>query len=215
MKRQEKSVLNIVLTLTATVVNYCPVVCVFLYVCVCARMCTCIHICACALCVRCTADRRRTWGVEPGELSPPGLWEHPVWPAGIQRSRPGDQRCKEYTKPHTHTQKFNPTHKHCTVNNTVLDVDDHYGPIHGCFLMLFCSFQAIQNPNDFMLQERAWNSVCPLVIKLKKFYSFSLRLGVATGLKYCLTFNIFQKWIIQVTGTFPLYAEVKVIMYST
>lgn len=31
-----------------------------------------------------------------------------------------------------------------------------------------------------MLQERAWNSVCPLVIKLKKFYSFSLRLGTIT-----------------------------------
>nr|XP_061806466.1 CYFIP-related Rac1 interactor A isoform X1 [Nerophis lumbriciformis] len=38
---------------------------------------------------------------------------------------------------------------------------------------------AIQNPSDFMLQERAWNSVCPLVIKLKKFYSFSLRLEEA------------------------------------
>uniref|UniRef100_A0A3P9K969 Family with sequence similarity 49 member A n=1 Tax=Oryzias latipes TaxID=8090 RepID=A0A3P9K969_ORYLA len=38
---------------------------------------------------------------------------------------------------------------------------------------------AIQNPNDMTLQERAWNSVCPLVIKLKKFYSFSLRLEEA------------------------------------
>ncbi|XP_061668644.1 CYFIP-related Rac1 interactor A isoform X1 [Syngnathoides biaculeatus] len=38
---------------------------------------------------------------------------------------------------------------------------------------------AIQNPSDFMLQERAWNSVCPLVIKLKKFYCFSLRLEEA------------------------------------
>uniref|UniRef100_A0A4W6CF71 Family with sequence similarity 49 member A n=2 Tax=Lates calcarifer TaxID=8187 RepID=A0A4W6CF71_LATCA len=38
---------------------------------------------------------------------------------------------------------------------------------------------AIQNPNDLMQQERAWNSVCPLVIKLKKFYSFSLRLEEA------------------------------------
>uniref|UniRef100_A0A7N6AA70 CYRIA/CYRIB Rac1 binding domain-containing protein n=1 Tax=Anabas testudineus TaxID=64144 RepID=A0A7N6AA70_ANATE len=38
---------------------------------------------------------------------------------------------------------------------------------------------AIQNPNDLMLQERAWNLVCPLVIKLKKFYSFSLRLEEA------------------------------------
>lgn len=38
--------------------------------------------------------------------------------------------------------------------------------------------QAIQNPNDFKHQERAWNSVCPLVIKLKNFYSFSIRLGL-------------------------------------
>lgn len=56
------------------------------------------------------------------------------------------------------------------------------------FLLLFVSFQAIQNPNDMMLQERAWNSVCPLVIKLKKFYSFSLRLGLLTlTIKYTLT----------------------------
>lgn len=34
------------------------------------------------------------------------------------------------------------------------------------------------------LQERAWNSVCPLVIKLKKFYSFSLRLGESAHLSY-------------------------------
>ncbi|KAM9338942.1 CYFIP-related Rac1 interactor A [Symphorus nematophorus] len=47
---------------------------------------------------------------------------------------------------------------------------------------------AIQNPNDFMQQERAWNSVCPLVIKLKKFYSFSLRLEEALqSLLECLT----------------------------
>uniref|UniRef100_A0A8D3E7T6 CYRIA/CYRIB Rac1 binding domain-containing protein n=1 Tax=Scophthalmus maximus TaxID=52904 RepID=A0A8D3E7T6_SCOMX len=47
---------------------------------------------------------------------------------------------------------------------------------------------AIQNPSDHMLQERAWNSVCPLVIKLKKFYSFSLRLeeGLQSLLE-CLT----------------------------
>uniref|UniRef100_A0AAY4F116 CYRIA/CYRIB Rac1 binding domain-containing protein n=1 Tax=Denticeps clupeoides TaxID=299321 RepID=A0AAY4F116_9TELE len=38
---------------------------------------------------------------------------------------------------------------------------------------------AIQNPNDMLLQERAWNSVCPLVIRLKKFYAFSLRLEKA------------------------------------
>lgn len=41
------------------------------------------------------------------------------------------------------------------------------------------SLQAIQNPNDMLLQERAWNSVCPLVIRLKKFYGFSLRLGTS------------------------------------
>ncbi|XP_036405346.1 protein FAM49A isoform X1 [Megalops cyprinoides] len=38
---------------------------------------------------------------------------------------------------------------------------------------------AIQNPNDMLMQERAWNSVCPLVIRLKKFYGFSLRLEKA------------------------------------
>lgn len=52
-----------------------------------------------------------------------------------------------------------------------------------CSSVCFVLFQAIQNPNDFMQQERAWNSVCPLVIKLKKFYSFSLRLGGITVLK--------------------------------
>ncbi|KAJ3606889.1 hypothetical protein NHX12_026407 [Muraenolepis orangiensis] len=38
---------------------------------------------------------------------------------------------------------------------------------------------AIQKPNDVLLQDRAWNSVCPLVKKLKVFYSFSLRLEEA------------------------------------
>lgn len=38
-------------------------------------------------------------------------------------------------------------------------------------------FQAIQNPGDLRLQERAWSAVCPLVAKLKRFYEFSLRLG--------------------------------------
>ncbi|CAI5683142.1 protein FAM49A isoform X1 [Oreochromis niloticus] len=38
---------------------------------------------------------------------------------------------------------------------------------------------AIQNPSDHSLQEKAWNSVCPLVIKLKRFYSFSLKLEKA------------------------------------
>lgn len=37
--------------------------------------------------------------------------------------------------------------------------------------------QAIQNPGDLQLQEKAWNAVCPLVAKLKRFYEFSLRLG--------------------------------------
>ncbi|CAG5927892.1 unnamed protein product [Menidia menidia] len=35
---------------------------------------------------------------------------------------------------------------------------------------------AIQNPSNMTQQERAWDAVCPLVIKLKKFYSFSLKL---------------------------------------
>ncbi|XP_033874368.1 CYFIP-related Rac1 interactor A isoform X1 [Acipenser ruthenus] len=39
--------------------------------------------------------------------------------------------------------------------------------------------EGIQNPSDFQLQERAWNAVCPLVIKLKRFYEFSLRLEKA------------------------------------
>ncbi|XP_042649693.1 CYFIP-related Rac1 interactor A-like isoform X1 [Tyto alba] len=36
--------------------------------------------------------------------------------------------------------------------------------------------EAIQNPGDLRLQERAWSAVCPLVAKLKRFYEFSLRL---------------------------------------
>uniref|UniRef100_H0VMD0 CYRIA/CYRIB Rac1 binding domain-containing protein n=1 Tax=Cavia porcellus TaxID=10141 RepID=H0VMD0_CAVPO len=36
---------------------------------------------------------------------------------------------------------------------------------------------AIQNPNDIQLQEKAWNAVCPLVVRLKRFYEFSIRLG--------------------------------------
>ncbi|XP_041096684.1 CYFIP-related Rac1 interactor A-like isoform X2 [Polyodon spathula] len=36
--------------------------------------------------------------------------------------------------------------------------------------------EAIQNPCDLQLQEQAWNAVCPLVAKLKRFYEFSLRL---------------------------------------
>ncbi|XP_076213452.1 CYFIP-related Rac1 interactor A-like isoform X1 [Aptenodytes patagonicus] len=36
--------------------------------------------------------------------------------------------------------------------------------------------EAIQNPGDLRLQEKAWSAVCPLVAKLKRFYEFSLRL---------------------------------------
>lgn len=60
--------------------------------------------------------------------------------------------------------------------------------------MLFFCFvfpQAIQNPSDLMLQEQAWNSVCPLVIKLKQFYSFSLRLGMGTI--FIFFFNFLSK----------------------
>ncbi|CAL8235137.1 unnamed protein product [Boreogadus saida] len=37
--------------------------------------------------------------------------------------------------------------------------------------------EAIQNPNDDVLQDQAWAAVVPLVGKLKKFYQFSQRLG--------------------------------------
>lgn len=38
--------------------------------------------------------------------------------------------------------------------------------------------QAIQHPNDERVQEGAWAAVVPLVGKLKKFYEFSLKLGM-------------------------------------
>lgn len=38
---------------------------------------------------------------------------------------------------------------------------------------------AIQNSGDDQLQDRAWNSVCPLVGRLKRFYEFSIRLEKA------------------------------------
>uniref|UniRef100_H3ACY5 CYFIP related Rac1 interactor A n=1 Tax=Latimeria chalumnae TaxID=7897 RepID=H3ACY5_LATCH len=38
---------------------------------------------------------------------------------------------------------------------------------------------AIQNSTDIQLQGKAWNSVCPLVVRLKRFYVFSLRLEKA------------------------------------
>lgn len=50
---------------------------------------------------------------------------------------------------------------------------------------VFLWFQAIQNPSDHSLQEKAWNSVCPLVIKLKRFYSFSLKLGAEQTPPFC------------------------------
>uniref|UniRef100_A0AAR2LJH1 CYRIA/CYRIB Rac1 binding domain-containing protein n=1 Tax=Pygocentrus nattereri TaxID=42514 RepID=A0AAR2LJH1_PYGNA len=48
--------------------------------------------------------------------------------------------------------------------------------------------QAIQQPNDERVQEKAWNAVVPLVGKLKKFYEFSLKLeGTLHGLLGFLT----------------------------
>lgn len=35
---------------------------------------------------------------------------------------------------------------------------------------------AISNPKDEALQEKAWEAVCPIVAKLKRFYEFSLKL---------------------------------------
>lgn len=49
--------------------------------------------------------------------------------------------------------------------------------------------QAIQNPGDLALQEKAWNAVCPLVAKLKRFYEFSLRLGERGSLRPVHHFN--------------------------
>ncbi|GAB1297307.1 CYFIP-related Rac1 interactor A [Apodemus speciosus] len=43
---------------------------------------------------------------------------------------------------------------------------------------------AIQNPNDIQLQEKAWNAVCPLVVRLKRFYEFSIRLGLFIVVDY-------------------------------
>lgn len=48
---------------------------------------------------------------------------------------------------------------------------------HICASACAPGLQAIQNPGDLALQEKAWNAVCPLVAKLKRFYEFSLRLG--------------------------------------
>ena len=39
-------------------------------------------------------------------------------------------------------------------------------------------FQAISNPRSEIQQERAWDTVCPLVSQLKRYYEFSLALGM-------------------------------------
>ena len=49
-------------------------------------------------------------------------------------------------------------------------------------LMFYCHsffnyFQAIKTPSDHGCQQRAWDAVCPLVVRLKKYYEFSLSLG--------------------------------------
>lgn len=48
-----------------------------------------------------------------------------------------------------------------------------------CLSMCMLSPQAIQHPNDEHVQESAWAAVVPLVGKLKKFYEFSLKLGMS------------------------------------
>lgn len=45
--------------------------------------------------------------------------------------------------------------------------------------MRVLSPQAIQHPSDERVQEGAWAAVVPLVGKLKKFYEFSLKLGMS------------------------------------
>lgn len=54
--------------------------------------------------------------------------------------------------------------------------------MHSCFFtvsMHLSSPQAIQHPSDERVQEQAWAAVVPLVGKLKKFYEFSLKLGMS------------------------------------
>lgn len=57
--------------------------------------------------------------------------------------------------------------------------------------------QAIQNPGDLALQEKAWNAVCPLVAKLKRFYEFSLRLGECGR---CSLWRHFGEWCNPISG---------------
>lgn len=56
--------------------------------------------------------------------------------------------------------------------------------------------QAIQQPTNESVQEKAWTAVVPLVGKLKKFYEFSLKLGMRLHcdfVTHMLTFNLVQK----------------------
>lgn len=143
--------------------------------------------------------------MEPGEHGAPGLGEHSVWPTGLQGSRTGDTRCMYIywimlTRTPSQTQAIHIQHTHKlkqTYTFIVLLMISMTSNSLTCVLFLFFKYffiyifhidvylticlyvcpQAIQNPNDMLLQERAWNSVCPLVIRLKKFYGFSLRLG--------------------------------------
>ena len=47
-----------------------------------------------------------------------------------------------------------------------------------CIINVCYDFQAISNPKNEEYQEKAWLGVCPLVFQLKKFYEFSLKLGM-------------------------------------
>lgn len=46
-------------------------------------------------------------------------------------------------------------------------------------VVCFVCVQAIQQPTNESVQEKAWTAVVPLVGKLKKFYEFSLKLGTS------------------------------------
>lgn len=61
---------------------------------------------------------------------------------------------------------------------------------------VFVCFQAIQQPSNESVQEKAWTAVVPLVGKLKKFYEFSLKLGMRLHCVFTLhilTLNPVQK----------------------
>lgn len=64
------------------------------------------------------------------------------------------------------------------------DTNSFYFCCQQCHLQLCLSVrvlspQAIQHPSDERVQEGAWAAVVPLVGKLKKFYEFSLKLGMS------------------------------------